>query len=227
MSLNLLTAMGRRLSDRPEALGLLALGSCGLETDRMDEYSDLDFFVIAEPREPLFDDLSWLGEVAWSHRNTPDGVQALVEGVFCEFAVFAPSDLPGIGFTPGRYVWRRPGCPDFEPTYPGVAQRDWLVAEILGNLYIGLSRWMRGERLSAFKMVQGEAVSNLLRWYRAPGADDPFEPTRRAESLDLPLAELAPGYEQTPAAAAAILRVLEPRSDAMTQAVQRLLQAAL
>lgn len=226
MSLELLDQIGHRLAQRPEALGLLALGSCGMDTDRMDEFSDLDFFVIAEPREPLLEDLSWLGPVEWSHRNTPDGQQALVKGVFCEFAVFAPSHLAGIGFSPGRYVWRRDECPTPQPTFPSVPTRDWLAAEILGNLYVGLNRWLRGERMSAFRMVQQEALGNLLRWYRAPAADDPFEPTRRAEALGLPLAELAPGYHATPSAAAEILRVLGPPPNAMTQAITDLLHRA-
>ncbi len=227
MSLHLLEEIGARLAQRPEALGLLALGSCGLQTERMDEFSDLDFFVIAEPREALLADLSWLGDVEWSHRNTPDGHQALVDGMFCEFAVFTPTDLQGIGFTRGRYVWRREGCPEADPNVPGVAAREWLVGEILANLYMGLSRWLRGERMSAFRMIQHEALSNLLRWYRAPDVDDPFDPTRRAERLDLPLAELAPGYDHTPSAAQAILQVLAPAPNAMTQAVEARLHRAL
>lgn len=222
--MSLLDQIATRLAQRPEPMGLLALGSCA--TGRMDEFSDLDFFVIAEPRQPLLADISWLGDVEWSHRNTPDGYQALVDGVFCEFAVFAPGDLRGIRFTPGRYVWRRADCPDPEPTYPGRADRDWLAAEVVANLYVGMSRWLRGERLSAFRMVQHEALGNLLRWYRAPDADDPFDPTRRAEALALPVGRLAPGHDHTPAAAAAILQTLAPRPDALTRAVEDLIQRA-
>ncbi|MFN8449839.1 MAG: hypothetical protein U0521_14955 [Anaerolineae bacterium] len=41
-----LDAIGAALERSSEALALLALGSVGLETDRIDAYSDLDFFAI-------------------------------------------------------------------------------------------------------------------------------------------------------------------------------------
>ena len=41
-----LAALARELSARTDALALLALGSVGTETDRLDAWSDLDFFVL-------------------------------------------------------------------------------------------------------------------------------------------------------------------------------------
>ena len=35
--------IGQSLKDSRQALALLALGSCGVERDRLDQYSDLDF----------------------------------------------------------------------------------------------------------------------------------------------------------------------------------------
>jgi hypothetical protein len=221
MSLNLLTQIGRRLAARPEALGLLALGSSGRDTARHDPHSDLDFFVIADDREPLLADLSWLGPVQWAHRNTVDGYRVLVDGVLCEFAVFDRAQLDGVAGTGGRWVWRGPECPDVTLVAPEPPAPEWVEAEVLSCLYIGLQRWLRGERMAAMRMVQGEALSLLLR---SRGSPDPFDPTRRAESLGLALAHYAPGYEHTPASAARILDALDPAANAMRDAVEELLQ---
>ena len=43
-----LDEIGQSLKDSKQALALLALGSCGTERERLDQYSDLDFFVIVK-----------------------------------------------------------------------------------------------------------------------------------------------------------------------------------
>lgn len=218
-----LEAIADRLRAEPDALALLALGSVGRDRHRLDEHSDLDFFVIASDPDPLLSDLGWLGDVQWSHRDTPDGCKALVDGLFHEFAVFTPDRFPGVLFEPGVYVWVREGFDTsrMRPTVPPARDPAWLRREILSNLYVGLHRWLRGERLAAMHMVQGQALDNLLRLY---GADDPFTPARRAESSGLPLEVLAGGYEATPAAAGAVLATLQT-DDPMAQEVRALLQA--
>ena len=222
--LSLLDDIADRLAHDPDALALLALGSAGLRCERFDEHSDLDFFVIANQKEKFLADLRWLGHVQWSHRDTPDGCKALVAGTFCEFAVFRPEEMPSVKYAAGRVVWQRNELALDDQHLPPAAQRDWLVKEVLSNLYVGLHRWLRGERLSALRMVQGEALDNLLRIY-AP--DDPFAPSRRAESAGLPLEAMAAGYSATPAAARAILDHLPAGGGVMRSEVAALLQRAL
>lgn len=189
-----LDEMALRLQSDPSALALLALGSVGRDVHRLDEHSDLDFFVITDDKRRLLEDVSWLGSpIEWLHRNTRDGYKALVAGIYHEFAVLTPEELPGIPFAPGRVVWARPAfdvsllTPAMSP--PPSAQ--WLVDEVLSNLYVGLHRWLRGERLAAMQIVQGEALTNALR---IRGGDDPYNSARRAElsnSVEWP--ELAGG----------------------------------
>lgn len=206
-------------------MALLALGSVGRDTGRLDEHSDLDFFVITKDKGALLHDSSWLGPVRWFHQDTPDGCKALVGECFVEYAIFAPDELPGIRFEPGRLVWARadfdPAC--LEPRQPPARDGQWLTREILSNLYVGLHQWLRGERLAAMRMVQGEALDNLLR---LQGADDPFNPARRAESRELDLSVMAGGYEATPMAARAILEALGPQYDAMAREVETLIVRA-
>ena len=226
-----LQSIGAALAARDDALALLALGSVGCETERMDEWSDLDFFVVVRDgaKAHYIDDLSWLAAahpLVWHFQNTPDGHKALMaDGLFCEFAVFEVRELTDIPYAPGRFVWRREEVPDSLATprrpLPGPADERWLVGEALSNLLVGLQRHARGERLAAMRMVQVSALDRVLELLERGGGPpsaqrDPFNVDRRVE-LRLPaaaanLAGWAPGYEGTCAAALALLAAIEARA---------------
>jgi hypothetical protein len=230
------------------AQALIALGSVGLERDRLDQYSDLDFFALVDPghKARYIDNLDWLDAahpLAWHFRNTVDGHKALSrDGVFCEFAVFEPLELAAIPFAPGRVVWRRPDVEESiaVPRRPlpeaRLPEEAWIVGEALSCLYVGLQRWHRGERLSAARMVQGHALDRLveldaLRVANTPSpvSVDPFSRERRLEQRQPMLAgelpELVPGYSHTPRAALAILAALERRGAAVVPAMQERIRA--
>lgn len=164
--------MAAVLAAREDTLALLALGSMAAGTSRVDEHSDLDFFVLvrngAKPR--YTDDLGWLAAahpLAWHFRNTADGCKALMsDGVFCEFAVFELRELASIPYSPGRFVWRRdevdPALAQPVRALPSRSGTAWLAGEVLANLLIGLHRFARGERLAAMRLVQVHALDRLL-----------------------------------------------------------------
>jgi hypothetical protein len=227
-----LQALADALAARDDALGLLGLGSVGLETARADAWSDLDFFVLVRPgaKAGYLASLDWLAAVhpvAWAFRNTADGYKALLaDGVWCEFAVFEPAELAAIPYAPGRWVWRRgPELPEAwacpQQPLPAARERPWLLGEALSNLLVGLQRWQRGERLAAMRMVQVCAVDRLLELTDqleagepAPRAlRDPFNAERRFEFRHprhaAALREWAAGIDATPQAALALLARLE------------------
>jgi lincosamide nucleotidyltransferase B/F len=224
-----LEAIGRSLGQHPQALALIGLGSVGLEQERLDEHSDLDFFAIVEAghKTGFIADLGWLtqvAEVAFCFQNTQDGYKLLyADGVFCEFAVFEPAELEQIPFAAGRVVWKRPDVPDSIAT-PHQAPKskqpetDWLLGEALTNLLIGLKRLARGEALSAARFVQQYALDKVLvlaaRLEPAQaGFPDVFSPERRFEqrfpNTATQLPAMHQGYDHTPASALAILQFLE------------------
>lgn len=228
-----LDEIGSALERSGHGVALLALGSVGLELDRLDEYSDLDFFAVVEPgtKQRYLDDLDWLtaiGPVAYSFQNTPDGHKLLfADGVFCEFAVFEPAELETIAFAPGRVVWARA---DVDPTFlqptatrqPPALDVRWQLGEALTNLYIGLGRFRRGEKLSAARFVQGLAVDRVLELaatieHEVPAHRDPFMSDRRVEQrlpgLAAHLPTFVQGYERTPESAEAILVFLDAHFD--------------
>lgn len=243
-----LDAIGHALAQRPDALGLLGLGSAGREVDRLDAHSDLDFFVLVAPgaKDRYLASLDWLAAahpLAWHYRNTADGHRALMaDGVFCEFAVFEPDELWRIPFAPGRWVWRRESIAGSlaEPRLPLPAaaahDADWLVGEILSDLIVGLQRLARGEALAALRLIQVHAVDRLIELAEREGAGDarngrdPFAPERRVErrlpSLAPLLAQAAPGYRGSAAAALAIVDHLERHAQVPAAVAQRIRELA-
>jgi lincosamide nucleotidyltransferase B/F len=225
-----LDEIGHSLERSGHALALIGLGSVGLELDRLDSYSDLDFFVIVEEGyKPYYlNSLKWLSDInpiAYSFLNTEDGYKALFEdGIFCEFAIFEFNELKNTPFAFGRIVWKRAEIPDTVgqpssiPTSQSKRNTEWLLGEALTNIYVGLNRDQRGEKLSATRFIQGYAVDRLLDLveYVESAKEvhrDPFVNERRFEGR---FPDLAPqvslwmqGYEKNRESALAILTFLE------------------
>jgi hypothetical protein len=245
-----LDAIGRAVRDSGHGLALLALGSVGLEQDRLDAYSDLDFFVVVEDghAQDYIADLGWLAAVApiaYSFQNTAQGHKVLfADGIYAEFAVFTPGELARSAFPPARVVWKAEGVPDrigLPEWVPGPRDPrpvEELVGEALTNLYVGLGRYRRGERLSALRFKQGYAVDRKLELAdqietEQAGHRDPFGRERRFEQRFPGVAQELPrftqGYDRTPESAAAILAFIErhwPVNPAIKQAILALLSSA-
>lgn len=243
-----LDAIAHSLEASAHALGLLGLGSVGQERQRLDAFSDLDFFVVVERghKARYITQLDWLAAahpLVWHCQNTADGHKALMEdGVFCEFAVFEPQELEHIPYSPGQWVWRRDDLPATlshpQRGLPSAQLPDetWIVGEALSCLFVGLQRWHRGEKLSATRFVQSYALDrlielDLLRSEKSQAAAlmDPFNRERRLESRQTTLADelpkLVPGYAHTPQAALAMLSALQQRGALLNPAMEARIRA--
>ena len=215
-----LDELGRVLAGRGDALALLGLGSVGADLDRLDDHSDLDFFVVVDDgaKDRYLADIDWLealGPIAFEFENTVDGRKVLFEdGVYAEYAVFTLDELAGAASPPAarmaarrraRWAGESAAAPSPHPRADRVARRRGAT-----NLYVGLHRDLRGERLSGMRLIQVHAVDRLIGLLdvlgRAGAArQDPFAVDRgverRLDASALPLHALAPGYEQNRAAA--------------------------
>ncbi len=211
--LNRLDDIGRSLEESEHALALIGLGSVGLELARLDEYSDLDYFVVVEHgyKHVYLEDLHWLSRlcpIAYRFRNTPDGYKLLFEdGIFCEFAVFELDELAEIPFAQDRIVWKQPyltetiSLPQKALEQPAGHDREWLIGEALTNLYVGLAREKRGERLSAARFIQWYALDRLVELIglleeAQPAERDDFAPDRRFEQRYPAYGHLVSGWMQ-------------------------------
>jgi hypothetical protein len=236
-----LEAIGASLAQSEGALALIGLGSVGVQRERLDVYSDLDFFAIVRAgyKARFIDKLDWmacLGDIDYCLRNTVDGYKLLyADGVFCEFAVFEPQELSGIPFSPGVLVWKAEGVPDsiaapVQARLPEPGRdEEWLVGEALTCLYVGLNRLARGETLSAQRFIQHFAVDRVLELIalREPTrvtSADAFAIERRfeqrhPESRAL-LAQAVQGYGRSAESALALLEYLK-RNHAINDAIER------
>jgi hypothetical protein len=236
-----LDELGVVLAQRGDALALLGLGSVGVDLHRLDDHSDLDFFVVVDDgaKQGYLDSIDWLEQLApvvFSFENSVDGRKVLfADGLFAEYAVFTLGELRAQTYPPGRIVWRRGDARidlDGAGRLPGPSPSDnpeYQVNEALTNLYVGLQREARGERLSATRFIQVHAVDRLLTYLYLTESDasprqDAFVVERGAErrfSSDvLPLAKLVPGYDHNREAALVMLEWLEARAE-VNQALAR------
>ena len=220
-----LDAIGESLEESGKAHALLGLGSVGIETERLDQYSDVDFFAIVQTghKQYFLDSLHWLSDIHpidYAVRNTVDGYKVLyADGIFCEFAVFESRELAHIPFAEGRIVWQQP---EFDtqcciPPVKGEADtnsEEWIIGEALTNLYVGMSRYNRGEKLSGSRFVQSYALDRLIDLvdqieHSEPEFVDEFMSDRRLEARFPKFAQLLPtftqGYERTAESALAQL----------------------
>jgi len=231
--LDRLDAIGRALAARPDAIALLGVGSVGRELDRIDEHSDLDFFVVVDDRgkQRYLDDIDWLEAatpVVYDFKNTLDGRKILfADGIYAEYAVFTVDEVTAGTFMPGRVVWQRADAPDGlgdhgrTPSPSPLDTPEFHLNEALTNLFVGLHRDARGERLSGMRLIQVHAIDRLLTYLDLTGAaadghQDAFAVERRAESRfagsEFPLAPTMQGYEKNRESALAIVDWIESRA---------------
>lgn len=248
-NLQRLELLANALSDDPSVQAVLGLGSSGRETHRFDDHSDIDFFVIVddiEAKQRYLNDITWLnglgGELAFEFVNDPNGRKALLaDGLLLEYAIFTTDQIRELPLVGSRVVWARQHYTHSETGHPrsAIDTVTFHTHEALTNLYVGLHREIRGERLTAMRFIQVYAVDRVLALQRLdPTAHRPdpdaFESTRRAELVQGPTtpdyAGMTPGYMHNAAAAAAILTWLTDHykpNRQLVAAVEDLLQVAI
>ncbi|MCL6604413.1 MAG: hypothetical protein K6T94_16235 [Paenibacillus sp.] len=226
-----LNEIGEVLAVKGDALLLLGLGSVGVETERLDEYSDLDFFVIVVPgsKDRFINQLDWLEDtypLAYSFKNTKDGYKVMFEdGIYGEFAVFEERELKDIPYSGGRVVWKDSSFEidnSDEPTmnFPELrsASIDYVVNEAITNVYVGLGRYARGEKLSAVRFIESHAMNGIISVMHLlePEVDsypDKFSNERRVETRFPIFAQriggMMQGYDKVPESALQMLDYLE------------------
>ncbi|MGH7495073.1 MAG: hypothetical protein ACREOO_22100 [bacterium] len=172
--------IAKSLQANAQALALIGQGSVRPELDRLDDFSDLDLIILAKTghKSEFLDRLDWLATtspIAYSLKLTLEGYKILfADGVFCELAVFEPAELETPAFassgwsSTGRVIWKAKNFEVpallLENTGKATPQRtlEWMLGAALTNLYVGLLRYQRGEKLSAARFIQGYAVDRII-----------------------------------------------------------------
>lgn len=197
-------ALQESLARRAEVLGLVALGSMAGRDYQPDEFSDHDFFVVAEPpaAEPLREDLSWLpsfDRVVLSFRETAHGLKVIYDdGHLLELAVFTPDELALARVNRYRVLLDRGdvtrrmdavAVATAQASAAGPPTDHALLGSMLANLLVGVGRHLRGERTSGRDLVHGQALRHLLLLLERhvpsehSGLLDDLDPHRRFEAV--------------------------------------------
>lgn len=164
--LNRMEQLAAHVAKIKEVRCLLGLGSISSH-DRLDNFSDIDFFLIVETghKKRFMDKLDWLEvkPLVYTFQNTKDGYKAMYhDGIFAEFAIFDEEEIKTARFTGGKVFYQKDDFdldlikPKFEPKHREV-DVNFNVNEALTNLYIGLLRDLRGEKSSAMSFIQSYA----------------------------------------------------------------------
>lgn len=250
--LHRLDEIAKSLEQCGGALALLGLGSVGVERERIDEFSDLDFFVIVEPgcKQRFIDQLDWLENVhplGFSFKNCEIGHKILFDdGIYGEYAVFEEKELDDARYTGGKIIWQHAsfnneGIVTGKAPIPSIRANsiDHVIGEAVTNLYVGLGRYLRGEKLSAYRFIQVYPIDGLLTIMHLLEKEvsyfpDAFGNERRLErrfpSFASRLGDIVQGYDRTPQAALYLLAYLEeiyPVSPRMSQEIRRLAQRCI
>lgn len=158
----------------PKIIGLVLVGSTA-ETERVDEWSDHDFFVITESneQEPLRTDLSWLPnseEIAFWFRETEHGLKVVYKsGDILEFAIFDCDELGRCTVNHHRLAYGdeavQRALSIAKDRLPKVVTGDDLsdFRHFLSVLVIQVGRARRGELLTAGQGIRGTAATALLK----------------------------------------------------------------
>lgn len=243
-----LSQISEGLKDIGGVIGIVGLGSIGSDKNRLDKYSDLDFFVIVSPdiQEQMIESTNWLSsvrELDFVFKNSDHGCKALYhDGIYIEYAVFTLEQYRNWKIPGGRVLWTKDCDELFAITDAGrlmqksLKAESFYINETLSNVYVGLLRLHRGEKLNATRFIQSFAIDNILelldKRHRGKTRQDFFVLDRRIESRISDVEDLlkifVTGYTSNVLAAKAIIDWLNqnyPCNQSMVARINALISA--
>lgn len=224
-----LKEIGELLKKSGKSRALIGFGSVGKDVERVDEFSDLDFLIVVKKgyKSEVIENMGWLTSISpvdFYYMHTKDGYKLFYkDGIYCEFGILEEDEINQIPHGEGRIIWSEVDfdenlCKATKECDYEVSDINLAVGEALTNLYVGLCRYARGEKLSASRYIQNYAIDNLLSCSNSLCEEityfkDPFQNERRYErrypSLALSLPDMIQGYEKSAESALAILGFIE------------------
>ena len=228
---------------------LVVMGSGGPEQQRLDRFSDLDFFLIVreDHKATFLEEYHWLADVypvVYTIQISQNGRKLLfADGLLCEVGVFtesetqAPELKSGGWSSPRQVLWQ---AADYNADTDVIARvapirpnrtLEWMLGEALTNLFTGMNRYLRGEKLSAMRFVEHYALDRILELASLlegpqPVIVDDYLLERRFEQQFPQTAVLLPqmmqGYGRLPHSVRAILGFLD-ENFTINQAIKQMI----
>ena len=191
-----------------------------------DEWSDHDLWIVAQTEavEAIRDDPSWLPDadrIILRYLETEHGRNVIYDdGHLIEFAVFKHDELEITAANVYRVLVDKADLESrmaaiVRATARGEVDLATIFGRFVGQMVIGLTRYGRGELLSADSMIKKWAMENLLTLVGrtvAPETDAPLDsldPRRRFEAAFPTLAERLAGTGTLPETATVMIDLAE------------------
>ena len=227
---------------QPQAMAIISPHECTKSTSIKDNDCDICLVVLVEngSEAELLKDTRWLADIqhiAYEFKRSPGHFRFLFsDGVFCDFTVLEEQNLELDKLAACQVLWQKETTSTPLVSHVEFLQNDrtinkheescWLLGEFLTNLLIGLRRYSKGDKLSAFYLIQHNALSQLLelvgKWENGPkrvaandangnsafGSDEESFESSYPQLVPL-VEEFALGYDRSPKSAFAMLQYAE------------------
>ena len=207
-------ALAANAEQHADVLGLVLVGSAA-DTDRVDEWSDHDFFLIVKPGvgEAMRQDLSWLPnheDVVIAARETAHGLKVVYRnGHVLEFAVFEDPELElasvnywAVPVDKTNITSRVQALEAKTHGSPFEEEKEWGL--FLALILIAVGRARRGEVLIAGQAIRSYYLKHVLGFVR-----DRRNPVAGTEGLEDNLDRFRRFEKQYPTEAARIESILQ------------------
>lgn len=248
-----LEQINETISAQPQILAIIRPHENGNPCSIKDNDCDIRLVVLVATgnEEKLLQNIRWLADIqhiAYEFKRSPGHFRFLFsDGLFCDFTVTEEQNLDISDLPQGQILWQKDVAKTDYKEAINVTRRDkstnpiankheescWLLGEFLTNLLIGLRRYSKGDKLSAFYVIQHHALSQLLelvdKWEdktaikinAAPQMCDSCVSKTETSNLEptsfeanypqlIPLVEeFALGYDRSPKSAHAMLQYVE------------------
>jgi hypothetical protein len=176
----------------PDVLGVILAGSTA-DASRRDSWSDHDFLWVVKPgqQERYRQDLSWMPDpehIVLRYRETAHGLNVVYDyGHLAEFAVFDPEEVYMMKANDYSVPVDKADIAERMKTVEGKSAPEPLnavgaVEHALQLTFVGVSRFARGEKLSAHSFIRFWALRRLLQVL--PAVIQPPE-AARLDTLDM------------------------------------------
>ncbi|MBZ4683719.1 MAG: hypothetical protein JG768_1144 [Fusobacteriales bacterium] len=159
------------LKKHSECEAIISMTPIELELDKFDEYKGINFIVfLKENKDKFLENLSWLyceSKIIYAFKNTKNGYKIMYEdGIYLEFSIFCLDEIENVALPEGRIIYIKNDFDidklQIERLESNEINIDWEIGELITYIYLGLSKYNRGDKIPAFSFIQIYAVNRLL-----------------------------------------------------------------
>ncbi|RCW60370.1 MULTISPECIES: hypothetical protein [Halanaerobium] len=168
--------LSQNLKSEADVIGLLALGSMAEKDHDPDLWSDHDFSIIVKAgnQDKYIDKLFWLPEeyeAVFTYKEAANSRKIILKNMhLIEYAVFTLEDLKKLKINSYRLLIDKNGISDYieeiknetSRTSKLLTENKVLLGNLLTDLFIGIGRYKRGEKISAHYFIKEKGLKQLL-----------------------------------------------------------------